>query len=106
MVIIRGNTRVADIYLGKYMRLFSHHSFGESLKWRNSDDKPKPSRIDAWWVDSFGNTSRSNRRRFFAGVSHTRNYVTIQPTNSNGCPLMAASSAPIMATPCFLAVAI
>lgn len=65
MVIIRGNTRVADIYMGEYMRLFSHFSFRESLKWRKADEQPKPLRTDNWWSDNFGNTSRSRRREFF-----------------------------------------
>lgn len=68
MVIVRGNKRVADIYLGEYMRLFSHFSFRESLKWRKDGEPPKPLRTDDWWRDYFGNTSRSFRRRFFAKV--------------------------------------
>ena len=66
MVITRGNTRVADIYLGEFMRLFTHHSFRESLKWRNPDEPPKPLRTDAWWRDYFGDNERSIRRKFFA----------------------------------------
>jgi hypothetical protein len=31
MLIIKGNTRVADIYLGEYMRLYSHYAFGETV---------------------------------------------------------------------------
>ena len=31
MLIIRGDTRVADIYLTEFMRIFSHHRFRESL---------------------------------------------------------------------------
>jgi phosphatidylserine/phosphatidylglycerophosphate/cardiolipin synthase-like enzyme len=34
MVITRGNTRVADIYLGEFMRLYTHHAFRESLQRR------------------------------------------------------------------------
>jgi phosphatidylserine/phosphatidylglycerophosphate/cardiolipin synthase-like enzyme len=66
MVIIRGNTRVADIYLGEFMRLFSHFSFRESLAWRKPNDPPKPLRTDNWWSDNFGNTSRASRRIFFS----------------------------------------
>jgi phosphatidylserine/phosphatidylglycerophosphate/cardiolipin synthase-like enzyme len=66
MVITRGNTRVADIYLGEFMRLFSHHAFRESLSWRKPDDPPKPLRTDNWWQDRFGNTPRSTRRKYFA----------------------------------------
>lgn len=66
MVIVVGNTRVADIYLGEFMRLYSHHAFRESLQWRKRDDPPKPLRIDDWWAVYFGNTEQSARRRFFA----------------------------------------
>ncbi|MBD1385823.1 hypothetical protein IDJ75_11080 [Mucilaginibacter rigui] len=69
MLIIRGNKRVADIYIGEFMRLFSHFSFRESLEWRKPDDKPKPLKTDDWWKDSFGDTPRSSRRRFFAVIT-------------------------------------
>lgn len=69
MVIIKGNTRVADIYLGEYMRLFSHYSFRESLPWRKKDEPPKPLRTDDWWKDYFGNNTRSIRRKYFAQVT-------------------------------------
>ena len=68
MVITRGNKRVADIYLGEFMRLYTHHAFRESLKWRNPDNPPKHLRTDDWWSDYFGNTPRSTRRNFFARV--------------------------------------
>jgi phosphatidylserine/phosphatidylglycerophosphate/cardiolipin synthase-like enzyme len=66
MVITRGNKRVADIYLGEFMRLYSHHAFRESLQWRDTDDPPKPLRTDDWWRDYFGQTPRSTRRKYFA----------------------------------------
>lgn len=66
MILVRGDTRVADIYVGEFMRLYSHHAFRESLQWRNTTDSPKHLRIDDWWKDYFGNTSRSRRRRYFA----------------------------------------
>ena len=66
MVIMRGNKRVADIYLGEFMRLYSHHAFRESLQWRKPNDPPKPLRTDEWWKDYFGSTPRSTRRKFFA----------------------------------------
>lgn len=66
MIITRGNTRVADIYLGEFMRLFSHHAFRESLQWRDADDPPKPLRVDEWWRPCFGHTAQSARRKFFA----------------------------------------
>ena len=66
MVVIRGNTRIADIYLGEYMRLFSHYAFRESLNWRKANEPPKPLRKDDWWKDYFGNSSRSSKRKYFA----------------------------------------
>lgn len=66
MIIVVGDTRVADIYLGEFMRLYSHHAFRESLQWRKPDGPPKPLRTDAWWQDYFGTTERATRRRFFA----------------------------------------
>lgn len=65
MLIIRGNTRVADIYLGEFMRLWSHHAFRESLQWRSPGDPPKPLKTDNWWRDVFGETERASRRKFF-----------------------------------------
>ena len=32
LVVIRGDTRVADIYFGEFMRIFAHHRFRESVK--------------------------------------------------------------------------
>jgi len=66
MIIVRGDTRVADIYLGEYMRLWSHHAFRESLAWRDEDDRPKYLKTDDWWQDSFGATERNARRVHFA----------------------------------------
>jgi phosphatidylserine/phosphatidylglycerophosphate/cardiolipin synthase-like enzyme len=68
MLLVRGNKRVADIYLGEFMRLFSHFSFRESLKWRTSTQPPKPLRTDNWWKSSFGNTPNSSKRKYFAQV--------------------------------------
>jgi phosphatidylserine/phosphatidylglycerophosphate/cardiolipin synthase-like enzyme len=65
MLVVRGDTRVADIYLGEFMRLFSHHAFRESLAWRPDSAPPKPLSTGDWWLDSFGQSSRSARRRFF-----------------------------------------
>lgn len=66
MIVVVGNTRVADIYLGEFMRLYSHHAFRESLQWRKPNEPPKPLSTGDWWKDYFGNTERSIRRRFFA----------------------------------------
>ncbi|MCB2062382.1 MAG: hypothetical protein KDE25_02805 [Novosphingobium sp.] len=66
MIVVRGNRRVADIYLGKFIRLWTHHAFRESLAWRKPSDPPKPLSTGDWWRDSFGNTPRSTRRAFSA----------------------------------------
>lgn len=68
MIIIRKNKRVADIYFGEFMRLFTHFSFRESLKWRKKNDPPKALRTDDWWREYFGNNARSTRRKYFAKV--------------------------------------
>ena len=70
MLLVRGDKRVADIYLGEFMRLFSHFSFRESLTWRKTvDNPPKPLRTDDWWRSSFGNTQNAAKRKYFAQVS-------------------------------------
>jgi hypothetical protein len=66
MVIVRKNTRVADIYLGEYMRLYSHHAFRESLQWRSTNDAPKFLKTDDWWKDYYSDHSRSFRRLYFS----------------------------------------
>lgn len=66
MVVVRGDKRTADIYLGEFMRLYSHHAFREWLQRRRAGDEPKFLRVDDWWTDYFGNTPRSARRQFFA----------------------------------------
>ena len=68
MVIIRGNTKVADIYFGEYFRLYSHHAFRESLKWRKAGNKPKNLSVDDWWEDHFGDTQRAYKRIYFSKV--------------------------------------
>jgi phosphatidylserine/phosphatidylglycerophosphate/cardiolipin synthase-like enzyme len=69
MVVVKGNTRVADMYLGEFMRLHTHHAFRESLAWRKPDDPPRPLSTGNWWQDYFGDTPRSIRRRFFARLN-------------------------------------
>ena len=51
MLVIRGNKRVADIYLGEYMRLWNHYAFREFLA---NSKKPSEAqlqflRTDDWW---------------------------------------------------------
>jgi len=69
MLLVHGNKRVADIYFGEFMRMFTHFSFRESLKWRKKTDKPKFLRTNddeiKWWEDYFGDTHRARVREFF-----------------------------------------
>lgn len=41
MLVIRGNGAVADIYLGEFMRLFSHYAFRESLRFKGATSPGK-----------------------------------------------------------------
>jgi phosphatidylserine/phosphatidylglycerophosphate/cardiolipin synthase-like enzyme len=68
MIAIRGNTRVADIYLGEFMRLYSHHAFREFVNLRGTPQLGHL-RIDDWWKGHFGDTSQSRRRIYFSGAA-------------------------------------
>ncbi|PTS85764.1 hypothetical protein DBR00_08370 [Pseudomonas sp. HMWF032] len=74
MLVISGDTRVADIYFGEFMRIFDHHYTRYIVKKLASSDKSDP---DAGylkvrttdWLDSHFNeySHKSKRRRYFAG---------------------------------------
>lgn len=79
MLIIKGDKRVADIYFGEYMRLFSHYSFREAVKWAKENEennKPqtwKPQYLeptDKWMKDYYQDgdkAARCLRRKYFSG---------------------------------------
>jgi phosphatidylserine/phosphatidylglycerophosphate/cardiolipin synthase-like enzyme len=70
MLIVRNNNRVADIYLGEFMRLYNHHAFREFLEQVDASTlSAKPSYLSTgdWWKSYFGDTARSRQRGFFAG---------------------------------------
>jgi phosphatidylserine/phosphatidylglycerophosphate/cardiolipin synthase-like enzyme len=83
MLVIRGDTRIADIYFGEFIRLYSHYAFREALKrdLERHRDHPQLARTwqphflledDAWWTANFDDTdpsARSARRRYFSGSS-------------------------------------
>jgi len=70
MLVVRGNKRVADIYLGEFMRLYSHHAFREFVNRKGSSiQNLNHLRTDDWWEDYFGTGNRSRRRAYFAGVA-------------------------------------
>lgn len=71
MLIIRGDARVADIYLGEFMRLYRHFAFRD---WLNSQPKNKKtaevSHLDEtnqWWTGYFGSSFAARQREYFAG---------------------------------------
>jgi phosphatidylserine/phosphatidylglycerophosphate/cardiolipin synthase-like enzyme len=80
MLVIRGEPAVADIYLGEFMRLFTHYAFRESLGFRRrpADQAALPVRHlaeTAGWIDGAGRgrgyfspgTDRMLRRLYFSG---------------------------------------
>ena len=72
MLVIRGNTRVADIYVGEYMRLWNHYAFRE---WAGHQAKPEEAKFkyldttNTWWKQYFGETDRSRQRQYFSGTA-------------------------------------
>jgi phosphatidylserine/phosphatidylglycerophosphate/cardiolipin synthase-like enzyme len=70
MLVIRGNTRVADIYLGEYMRLWNHYAFRE---WASQQADPADTAFkhlvpnDTWAAEYYGDTDHRRQREYFAG---------------------------------------
>jgi phosphatidylserine/phosphatidylglycerophosphate/cardiolipin synthase-like enzyme len=81
MLVIRGNKEVADIYLGEFMRLFSHYAFRESLTFPGAMSENKASarkylRESVDWVAGADGprsgyfvpgSDRALRRAYFSG---------------------------------------
>lgn len=70
MLVIRGNTRVADIYLTEYMRLWEHFAFREWASTATPADAAKPRLLDPtdkWSGRYFGDTDLARHREYFAG---------------------------------------
>lgn len=71
MLVIRGDTRAADIYLGEYLRCYSHHAFRQALA-RSDDDadawRPQYLVDDDSWQEHYFKPGhdRDLRRRYFA----------------------------------------
>lgn len=68
MLIIRGNKRVADIYLGEFMRLYRHFAFRDWLTRHPGADEVQVGHLDEtdqWWKHYFGNTFDSRQRSYF-----------------------------------------
>ena len=70
MLVIRRNVRVADIYLGEYMRLWNHYAFREWAAEHADDENPRFKFLDetsVWWREYYADTDRSRQRKYFSG---------------------------------------
>jgi phosphatidylserine/phosphatidylglycerophosphate/cardiolipin synthase-like enzyme len=79
MIVITGNRRVADIYFGEYMRLYSHYAFREAVKiFLDNNPHAKPEDMKqgfliekgdwtAPYFDPKDKTGKRARRIYFAG---------------------------------------
>lgn len=70
-LVIRGDRRVADIYMSEFKRLFDHHAFRESVA-RNHGKAPDPSPLKEtpaeWLSRHFDNGGPGElRRKYFSG---------------------------------------
>jgi phosphatidylserine/phosphatidylglycerophosphate/cardiolipin synthase-like enzyme len=72
MLVIVDDQRVADIYLGEFMRLYSHYAFREAVKFaqeNNEEWNPKNLVPDPSWQDPYYQPGqRQSRRKYFAGT--------------------------------------
>lgn len=79
MLVIRGDKRIADIFFGEYMRLYTHYAFRESVAFYMAKKKAgtaedwRPQFLlpnDKWMKDYFDpkdKSARNARRAYFAG---------------------------------------
>jgi phosphatidylserine/phosphatidylglycerophosphate/cardiolipin synthase-like enzyme len=74
MLVIRGDTRVADIYLGEFMRIYAHYAFREAVaisrKRGETSWHPNHLATDASWQSDYftPGDDRDLRRRYFVGA--------------------------------------
>jgi phosphatidylserine/phosphatidylglycerophosphate/cardiolipin synthase-like enzyme len=70
MLVIRGNCRIADVYLTEFMRLWEHFAFREWAATARATDRRKPrflDETDTWWQRHFGKTDLARHKAYFAG---------------------------------------
>jgi phosphatidylserine/phosphatidylglycerophosphate/cardiolipin synthase-like enzyme len=70
MLIIRGDTRVADIYLGEFMRMYNHFAVRDWLSQPQAQQDaefPHLDEQDQWWRRYFDTSFASRQRQYFAG---------------------------------------
>ena len=72
MLIVRGNTRVADIYFGEFMRVFDHHYARYLVRVLTDEGRSDPEagylkEITSDWLPSHFNPAsyKSKRRTYF-----------------------------------------
>lgn len=73
MLVIRGNKRVADIYLGEYLRLWNHYAFREWVASKPNPSEARPQFLktdNKWWREYFDDTDRSRQRQYFSGSTN------------------------------------
>jgi phosphatidylserine/phosphatidylglycerophosphate/cardiolipin synthase-like enzyme len=72
MLVIRGDTRVADIYLGEFMRLFNHFRFRQVVAAAGGDaaERPHLDADDRWLRAHYRPESfRAKERQVFSGTN-------------------------------------
>jgi len=75
MLVIRGDTRVADIYFGEFMRLFSHYYFRDLIAKQKGQDVTTPRTLYLDSTDKWANryfkagSVKSKERILFSGAS-------------------------------------
>ncbi|NRR33946.1 hypothetical protein HSX11_27570 [Oxalobacteraceae bacterium] len=70
MLVIAGDREVADIYLGEFMRSYTHYAFRDAANAMALAGKPfeaRPLNEDCTWAaEYYGDNFRSRQRRYFA----------------------------------------
>ena len=82
MLVIKGDKRVADIYLSEFMRLFTHLRFRAAVTGRHTDrrapDPAEPSisspihlAEDSRWADEYfvADSPKARERKLFSGAA-------------------------------------
>lgn len=75
MLVIRGDTRVADIYFGEFMRSFAHYAFREAVyihaqRGAAAEDwRPQDLAADASWLKRYlvPGAEEALKRLYFSG---------------------------------------
>ncbi len=73
MLVIKGNTTVADIYLTEFFRLWNHYAFREWASKNQDNPNVKPQFLktdDSWRNIYFGDTEQSRQRVLFSGMGY------------------------------------